>query len=142
MRRQKVEEKQLDQMQFSKAIGSSRLVPIASGPSKGPLDLLHLRAEVELRLKSEPIRVRRQYFELVDKVCWARSVHSNLPNIEEEQYAKLLDEWRACMTDEAQMQIEQLGAARRAKKEGPEVPLFDTMPADTDDVPLRLRQTG
>ncbi len=44
--------KRLDPDRVSKALGSSRVVPVSPAPSRGPLDLLWLRVEVEHRLKS------------------------------------------------------------------------------------------
>jgi hypothetical protein len=44
--------KQLDPDRVSKALGSARVVPVSRAPSRGPLDLLQLRVEVERRLKS------------------------------------------------------------------------------------------
>jgi len=44
--------KKLDPARVSKALGSSRVVAVADTPSRGPLDLLQLRVEVERRLKS------------------------------------------------------------------------------------------
>lgn len=46
------ERKKIDPARVSRALGSSRVVPVADTPSRGPLDLLQLRAEVERRLKS------------------------------------------------------------------------------------------
>jgi hypothetical protein len=46
------ERKRLDPARVSKALGSSRVVAVAATPSRGPLDLLQLRVEVERRLKS------------------------------------------------------------------------------------------
>jgi hypothetical protein len=46
------ERKKLDPARVSKALGSSRVVAVADTPSRGPLDLLQLRVEVERRLKS------------------------------------------------------------------------------------------
>ncbi|MBI5515220.1 MAG: hypothetical protein HY909_15695 [Deltaproteobacteria bacterium] len=42
----------LDPARVSAALGSSRVVPVRGTPSRGPLDLLALRAEVERRLRS------------------------------------------------------------------------------------------
>ena len=43
--------KPVDQAMLSKALGSSRVVPVAASASRGPLELLHLQAEVERRLR-------------------------------------------------------------------------------------------
>ncbi|MBL8680121.1 MAG: hypothetical protein JNK05_13180 [Myxococcales bacterium] len=46
------ERKRLDPTRVGKALGSSRVVSVPGTPSKGPLDLLQLRVEVEQRIKS------------------------------------------------------------------------------------------
>lgn len=47
-----MDRKRLDAARIGNALGSSRIVPVSEGPSRGPLDLFHLRTEVERRLKS------------------------------------------------------------------------------------------
>jgi hypothetical protein len=47
-----MERKQLDPARVARALGSKRVVPMSNAPSRGPLDLLHLRMEVDRRIKS------------------------------------------------------------------------------------------
>lgn len=82
-------------------------------------------------------RAFARYIELLDQLLWRRAVQGNLSDDDEERFATSLNDCRAGMTADEEVQVDALIAERKAASAKPPLDLVDVVPSPTTNWPLR-----